>query len=225
MLFVSIPYEREGTFRLDSEGDGWNIWSYGEFQFPTNGKAHSDGTLQPGDSIKIQVFQFPTNGKAHSDKMARFFSLMMALMVSIPYEREGTFRHLLYQACAFIGISFNSLRTGRHIQTKARGLTFFRWNMSFNSLRTGRHIQTDKQGLSDEDIEVSIPYEREGTFRLEDKHIVSKILDDKVSIPYERESTFRPCQRRCCVYLRKAFQFPTNGKAHSDEPTGETSEA
>ena len=67
-LKVSIPYEREGTFRLVSIFVLNSLPSHGGFQFPTNGKAHSD--------------------------LARYFILkeIQATYVSIPYEREGTFR-------------------------------------------------------------------------------------------------------------------------------------
>ena len=36
---VSIPFKREGSFRLKYAGKGIDL---DEFQFPSNGKAHSD---------------------------------------------------------------------------------------------------------------------------------------------------------------------------------------
>ena len=66
--FVSIPYEREGTFRPK--------------------------ILKNKGGKKMKKFQFPTSGKAHSDSSQNF-------------PRTS------------IGLSFNSLRAGRHIQTQS----------------------------------------------------------------------------------------------------------
>ena len=63
-----------------------------KFQFPSNGKAHSD-TIKQDNNLHRCVFQFPSNGKAHSD----------GLQTSEPREV----------------LRFNSLQTGRHIQTGA----------------------------------------------------------------------------------------------------------
>ena len=64
-------------------------------------------------------------------------------------------------------IGFNSLRTGRHIQTEEEEEEEEGGEERFNSLRTGRHIQTlhTPCGCRRDDQKVSIPYEREGTFR------------------------------------------------------------
>ena len=89
------------------------------------------------------LFQFPTSGKGHSD-VYRNNKINPKFFVSIPYEREGAFRHLV------IGVvfkprfgSFNSLRAGRGIQT-SRSVSVCKMfkKMSFNSLRAGRGIQT-----------------------------------------------------------------------------------
>ena len=87
----------------------------GKFQFPSNGKAHSDSRLW-AIIWAVILFQFPSNGKAHSD----------------PGMRSEWMR------CLF---GFNSLQTGRHIQTK---------NLLFSKKRLKI---------------VSIPFKREGTFR------------------------------------------------------------
>ena len=114
-ISVSIPYEREGTFRLSIFNSNTEL--HIEFQFPTNGKAHSDGTLAASAQHTDILFQFPTNGKAHSD-FRRSVGTPFSQRVSIPYEREGTFRHS-NESKNFRSNNhrFNSLRTGRHIQT------------------------------------------------------------------------------------------------------------
>ena len=63
-------------------------------------------------------FQFPTNGKAHSDDRSGIMDTLCP-KVSIPYEREGTFRQTLLRVSRDMYLPrFNSLRTGRHIQTE-----------------------------------------------------------------------------------------------------------
>ena len=164
---VSIPFKREGTFRLlsmcvlativtngfNSLQTGRHIQTFkstdstspyaGRFQFPSNGKAHSDtvrvsddnfqegfNSLQTGRHIQTYEkkicfvrnfgsgFQFPSNGKAHSDCL-RVWRWM----------RKSE--------------SFNSLQTGRHIQTNKTLNSAFNLPIDcFNSLQTGRHIQT-----------------------------------------------------------------------------------
>ena len=62
----------------------------GLFQFPSNGKAHSDLCRQ---TLVHQTdeFQFPSNGKAHSDART-YAEIQHQGRVSIPFKREGTFR-------------------------------------------------------------------------------------------------------------------------------------
>ena len=91
----------------------------------------------------VHLFQFPSNGKAHSDPSGATQQL--------PTLMEG----------------FNSLQTGRHIQTGPITDTQLDKILGFNSLQTGRHIQT-------------------GELKSEEE------------------------------YYGSEFQFPSNGKAHSD---------
>ena len=65
ILKVSIPFKREGTFRLalciSPTENGYG------FQFPSSGKARSDDPNAGLDPIVINKFQFPSGGKARSD--------------------------------------------------------------------------------------------------------------------------------------------------------------
>ena len=114
--------------------------------------------------------------------------------VSIPYEREGIFRHTasIYWTVSEV-IGFNSLRTGRYLQTGHRSHSWINTESGFNSLRTGRYLQT-----------------------LSIHKNLSRYTYDSVSIPYEREGIFR--QDIGCRFgdIRNKFQFPTNGKVSSD---------
>ena len=85
---VSIPYEREGSFR---RGGFLFLVLLTSFQFPTNGKDHSDQLPETKQTSEHTQFQFPTNGKDHSDfRLIR--TARRRILVSIPYEREGSFR-------------------------------------------------------------------------------------------------------------------------------------
>ena len=88
--------------------------------------------------------------------------------------------------------SFNSLQTGRHIQTQ--DLRHFPVKfLCFNSLQTGRHIQTKMRVIL-------LPWNR-GT----------------VSIPFKREGTVRHEAAGTATHRRRPmFPFPSNGKAQSD---------
>ena len=110
---VSIPFKREGSFRLVANANTIGV-NY-MFQFPSNGKAHSDeqylktpvgrfvrfNSLQTGRLIQtfafvfhllyFSWFQFPSNGKAHSDRSGRAYYRPHD-RVSIPFKREGSFR-------------------------------------------------------------------------------------------------------------------------------------
>ena len=152
-IFVSIPYEREGTFRQQPQ------------------LLLSAGLLAAG-------FNSLRTGRHIQTRKRRVQLQHNAPHVSIPYEREGTFRPgFQFTVNVTAGtLRFNSLRTGRHIQTKETGLIIpdeeFK---SFNSLRTGRHIQTGVQhffGQGARGRRVSIPYEREGTFRQKSRRLI-----------------------------------------------------
>ena len=86
-----------------------------QFQFPSNGKAHSDSSNTIVENTYLK-FQFPSNGKAHSDST------------------------VLIGDTATVSFGFNSLQTGRHIQT-----------LGSPACRDGAIV--------------SIPFKREGTFR------------------------------------------------------------
>ena len=89
-VIVSIPFKREGSFRVESVVE---IPLRNKFQFPSNGKAHSEAShwswpfckwvsipFKREGSFRVEVygrspytaertqFQFPSNGKAHSER-------------------------------------------------------------------------------------------------------------------------------------------------------------
>ena len=213
------------------------------FQFPSNGKAHSDLTappkgghnnfcfnsLQTGRHIQTisiesfvpgtDMFQFPSNGKAHSDISPSDPRRHLWVNVSIPFKREGTFRHFTIRPeKTSMGERFNSLQTGRHIQTflcrpiwqEPKGRFQFPSNGKAHSDPTLLVLdeslvafQFPSNGKAHSDHHpltppwqnpnfVSIPFKREGTFRLQSFGQCEVRAVRKVSIPFKREGTFRP---------------------------------
>ena len=138
-----------------------------KFQFPSSGKAQSDKlschvwmretmsfhSLQTGRHSQpkrlfrlwktcLELFQFPSNGKAQSDKtiQSRVYS---RIYVSIPFKREGTFRHNKSTPPRIrpANVSIPFKREGTVRQTY-KSESSPKLQNSFNSLQTGRHIQT-----------------------------------------------------------------------------------
>ena len=88
---VSIPFKRESEFR-DIRFNRAEQFARAEFQFPSNGKVNSEEALE--------ALQFVWNA-----------------IVSIPFKRESGFRvqHQIHKIT--IIMSFNSLQTGKGIQS------------------------------------------------------------------------------------------------------------
>ena len=62
-----------------------------KFQFPSNGKLHSNIVQERSELTRKPWFQFPSNGKLHSNR--QFFSnKSKSFKVSIPFKRETAFK-------------------------------------------------------------------------------------------------------------------------------------
>ena len=139
---VSIPYEREGAFRLFREdmgrrkagGHSFNslragrgiqtglivrFFSLEMFQFPTSGKGHSDKKPSTAPNFQKRKFQFPTSGKGHSDMFLMAVTPILWLEFQFPTSGKGHSDPMmgsLHSPNRYD--SFNSLRAGRGIQTR-----------------------------------------------------------------------------------------------------------
>ena len=188
MTAVSIPFKREGVSKVETHRE--KLTEHAKFQFPSNGKAHSDSqtrltatvgtsfnSLQTGRHIQtyqrclqgfqeVKEFQFPSNGKAHSDDEPIYFRIT---------DENG----------------FNSLQTGRHIQTQP--IT--------NAEIEAVSFQFPSNGKAHSDITIAV---------------LAQCLV-AVSIPFKREGTFRLFAAALTIPYKTLFQFPSNGKAHSDD--------
>ena len=61
------------------------------FQFPSNGKAHSD-TATVDNHTPVTKFQFPSNGRLIQTDLENKVVERKNIQVSIPFKREGSFR-------------------------------------------------------------------------------------------------------------------------------------
>ena len=118
------------------------VTTVGKFQFPSNGKLHSNSVESLQSHLIASKFQFPSNGKLHSNSKCSKIS-KKCILVSIPFKRETAFKRIQEEISRIEGISFNSLQTGNCIQTK---------------------VVTVIQG--EDSYYVSIPFKRETAFKL-----------------------------------------------------------
>ena len=110
-----------------------------EFQFPSNGKVHRKLAVEVRTTQGFW-FQFPSNGKAYP-KATIALTLHNTTTVSIPFQRESVSKVWTCQKAQDVYDSFNSLQTGKRIQSTNTFMCRRQRKRSFNSLQTGRRIQ------------------------------------------------------------------------------------
>ena len=138
---VSIPFKREGTFRL--KGKSWKLVDYSKcFNSLQTGRHIQTEEMNESFRNKIRSFNSLQTGRHIQTVLPNANGNDKVFKVSIPFKREGTFRRTVPQVFEFtVEESFNSLQTGRHIQTLLSAMCVMGC-FGFHSLQTGRHIQT-----------------------------------------------------------------------------------
>ena len=187
-----------------------------KFQFPSNGKLHSNSfpLAAFGWLVGEFMFQFPSNGKLHSNAQYTYEPSSAGTRFQFPSNGKLHSNHLLLHANTET-VCFNSLQTGNCIQTCCTSTKRCLSVSSFNSLQTGNCIQTTSTfvffvGV----VEVSIPFKRETAFKLFcDRTNLDICL--LVSIPFKRETAFK-LRILDPLAAEYKFQFPSNGKLHSN---------
>ena len=258
---VSIPFKRETAFKLSEDIRKVNdeIVSI-PFKRETAFK-QSRMFENTGRPVK---FQFPSNGKLHSNAMLVPFFIFGTLWVSIPFKRETAFKPVLCCMIYAAWTSFNSLQTGNCIQTRKEILvmkvlitfqfpsngklhsndlkrrricrrnkvsipfkreTAFKPIAGINNLTGFIQFQFPSNGKLHSNCQfsfrlrldlshVSIPFKRETAFKLSGSGCHTKVLC--VSIPFKRETAFKPLYDVKGRLWFEEFQFPSNGKLHSN---------
>ena len=224
---VSIPFKRETAFKPISrsrlEGTAAT-----KFQFPSNGKLHSN--LEIGSrkvflsSIYVSIpFKRETAFKLRNRSGGQD---SCDIFVSIPFKRETAFKLEFWQRdhhsaqLRIVSIPFKR-ETAFKLGTDGVDETVDNGLWSFNSLQTGNCIQTsDHCGNRGNRIShVSIPFKRETAFKLYHRRIYM-ILRRIVSIPFKRETAFKLVAGNVVSANTILFQFPSNGKLHSNQSIG-----
>ena len=108
------------------------------------------------------MFQFPSNGKADPKQ----YDLII--------DEDGK--------------SFNSLQTGKRIQSESTASSWADAATAFNSLQTGKRIQRRKRKLWSPSKEVMFQFPSNGKADPKCISIDSWLPDGNVSIPFKRES-------------------------------------
>ena len=141
--------------------------------------------------VKSVGFQFPSNGKAYPKVIVHKIKDDYFIYVSIPFKRESLSKEQSDYRETLSRHRFNSLQTGKPIQSPPwfypTGLAIW----GFNSLQTGKPIQSGRGG-----------------------RIYSYSDGGTVSIPFKRESLSKAMEEMLCFTKIFLFQFPSNGKAY-----------
>ena len=213
MLPVSIPFKRETAFK-QKKGVIYEHFK-GKFQFPSNGKLHSNHRALPEPRRWSPCFNSLQTGNCIQTAQGPY-GACSGWKVSIPFKRETAFKLENSPYEVDPEKSFNSLQTGNCIQTTIRNDGTIVDLLCFNSLQTGNCIQTfywcRQLGHS---YLVSIPFKRETAFKLSFLHHSYRMLY-VVSIPFKRETAFKQMDRKTREFFEGTFQFPSNGKLHSN---------
>ena len=111
----------------------------------------------------VQVFQFPSNGKGFLNWYQRSAEERARPHVSIPFKREGLSQLIRPNLTVLNAMSrFNSLQTGKALQTLRMPFVILATSISFNSLQTGKAFQTRGRHIRYGSVlSVSIPFKRE----------------------------------------------------------------
>ena len=170
----------------------------------------------------IVSFQFPSNGKAYPKHDWKGYFCQHNGEVSIPFKRESISKDRHSQRpCLNNAFCFNSLQTGKHIQSHSdhavlihkEAVFQFPSNgkaypkvacldrpviryISFNSLQTGKHIQRDqRRGQGGRQSRIRFQFPSNGKAYPKLKQPLKRKPKLRVSIPFKRESISKGIRR------------------------------
>ena len=140
---VSIPFKRESLSKVRIvRSIGWRLNPLVSIPFKRESLSKDKRGIK-NSTAEIQAFQFPSNGKAYPKKRVYLIRINQWQLVSIPFKRESLSKDGKRQLNAVAVQCFNSLQTGKPIQSVTRTMiTPLRLLLGFNSLQTGKPIQS-----------------------------------------------------------------------------------
>ena len=112
------------------------------------------------------MFQFPSNGKAHGKETFESFSNGRTFSFNSLQTGKHMESETVDRAVTSVGKSFNSLQTGKHME-REQNPDITTNGDSFNSLQTGKHMEREDPEVADFWMTkyVSIPFKRESTWK------------------------------------------------------------
>ena len=139
---VSIPFKREGTWKVAWQRKNYGSWSY-SFNSLQTGR-YMERNIPAGRENLVLGFQFPSNGKVHGKCRQSTSFPWVNLIVSIPFKREGTWKdeiRIPFCLSAIVSIPFKREGTWKAVRERR---TSWRQSIrhSFNSLQTGRYMES-----------------------------------------------------------------------------------
>ena len=138
--FVSIPFKREGTGKPLQMQIQELLQQM--FQFPSNGKARGNQRSQLATTAVSILFQFPSNGKARGNKVIETV-INGNIRISFQFPSNGKARgNIEHESEVQFSIQFQFPSNGKARGNIARARHPLKMLLSFNSLQTGRHVET-----------------------------------------------------------------------------------
>ena len=139
-------------------------WKRGSFNSLQTGRCVASSPISVGSvGLPSQDFDSLQTGRC-GQREQRSLQWNNWERLSIPFKREAGYK-VTCKFCGYVTLdSFNSLQTGRHIQTENMGYPLgLLLLICFNSLQTGSRIQSaDLESVLHHVGSVSIPFKREG---------------------------------------------------------------
>ena len=236
-IWVSIPFKRE---KADPKLNRTARLGFGSIfvSIPFKRESRSKVFVRASDKIFARMFQFPSNGKADPKDWKRD-ETRAGTKVSIPFKRESRSKGTHSQRLPRMMHCFNSLQTGKQIQSLKHSVYKLKILICFNSLQTGKQIQRittvsfadfwqggfqfPSNGKADPKLtstQGTGQSETTGFNSLQTGKQIQRYsgLTDtaqkfmSVSIPFKRESRSKEKEAvRATAAIE--FQFPSNGKA------------
>ena len=187
---------------------------YRVFQFPSNGKAYPKISKKLRDSgISIQ-FQFPSNGKAYPKSKTSMSVYCFRLTFQFPSNGKAYPKSHSAQERLLLAKSFNSLQTGKRIQSKPTAWSGRNKNVSIPFKRESVSKGCSATVTAASPRTVSIPFKRESVSKGEALSSTFRLQYMPVSIPFKRESVSKDSRgsRVSCMVHHGSFNSLQTGK-------------
>ena len=189
---VSIPFKREGIYKAKQRWNGRKLGT--TFQFPSNGKAYTKGYPKKTSQTYYYV-SIPFKREGISKEMMQILQMLARSGFQFPSNGKAYTKSLSWYSTANRRqYCFNSLQTGRHIQSAIwNDPRTNDWKFQFPS--NGKaYTKAFRFKRRSEVVSVSIPFKREGIYKAWMADYAR--IPQRVSIPFKREGIYKDNPKR-----------------------------